>query len=98
MDLLLVSVIIFLTLLIWFIMTTDKKIGKDYKKLQIEYNNLKLKYEAQKFEIKQLKDEKEDRNKIWAREFLTDTAFWMRKTFHYAQENKKLKTEKHEET
>lgn len=91
-------VIVLLLLFIWFISVCDNEQDKNMKKLQAKYDKLQQKYEEQTFELKKLKDEDIKRNKELARDFLTDTAFWMRKTFYYASENKRLKNDKHEET
>lgn len=96
MELLLFIIIVLLILLIWFITSTDKDITEKHKELQAEYKNLKSKYEVQKFELKKYQDEEIRKNKELARDFLTDTAFWMRKTFIYAKENKELKKKKKE--
>lgn len=96
MEVLLTVVIIFLILFVWFMVSTDGDLHKKYKDLQKEHSELKTKYEAQKFELRKYQNEEIKKNKEFAKEFLTDTAFWMRKTFAYAKENRELKKKKKE--
>lgn len=91
MEILLIAVIIFLILLIWFITSSENDLHKRYKDLQKEYADLKLKYDTQNFELKKYKNEDVKRNKEIAKDFLTDTAYWMKRTFYYAKENQILK-------
>ena len=97
MVLILSLVIILLLLFIWLISLCDNAQNTNYKNLQAKFNTLQKKYEEQTFELKKLKDENIKRNNELAKDFLTDTAFWMRRTFYYAKENKNLKNNNHKE-
>lgn len=92
--------VIVLILILWFLISSENKSDKRYKnlqdeyqKLQLEHQNLKSKYEAQKFELKKYKDEDVRRNKEVARECLTDTAYWMKRSFENAKRYNELKSE-----
>ena len=62
-------------------------------KLQIENQKLKTKYEQQIFELKKYKDENIRKNKELDKECLTDTAYWMKRSFENATAYNELKNE-----
>lgn len=84
-------IIFILFLFICFLVSCDKGQDKIIKKLRDENRELKNKYEQQLFELKKYKDEDKILHKEMARTFFTDTAYWMKRVFYYASENKKLR-------
>ena len=93
MALLLTAIIIILILLIWLMVSADGNLQEKYKILEDEHKKLQSKYETQKFELKKYKDEDTKRNKDLAKEFLTDTAYWMKRSFENTKKYNELQQE-----